>query len=390
MNSIIQMEELAKQIHRQIGQKQYLKALASLSSLEVVGGNRQQILWQKALLECKVGRLHIARRYLEDVEGPQAEWLREEIDSNWSTYAFLVGEYNAAVAEIRKGHSENALYILNDALHRVGDLPISIEMYRMNTLLLASHRPDLLDRFILDLPIYAMDDRVIKRVLTARTAPSLIEQREMPVKQRKSFGRVVALYVAMISALGLSGYMLLSDKETKGNVHDQQVDVSTEVISEPKNTDLAAEQLKPQELADDEKPLFISAEVAEEYYIDGFKDYRNGNYSRASKSFEQAIRSLESEYFSDDAAYFLTASYMKEEAYEQALQSVEQFQREDSKHYMESPYREAIRLQESAALVKLDRREEAIGILEELSNKAEVDWVNHEAATMLKLLATDE
>ncbi|PIC63482.1 hypothetical protein CSV79_11425 [Sporosarcina sp. P13] len=390
MNSTIQIEELVKQTQRHIRQKQYLKALATLDSLEAVSGNRQQILWQKALLETKVGRLHIARHYLEEIQGDlraQAELLEKEIERNWSSYTFLIGEYNAAYAEIRKGDSENALYILNDALHRVADLPISLEVYRMNTLLLAHHRPDLLARFILDLPIHAMEDRVIKRVHSAKTSPSLIEEQELSVKQRKPNMRIVAMCAAIISTLGLSGYLLLSDKEAVDSSPDPPAEVASVVIAEPEDTKLATvEQARPQELADDEKTLFVSSEVAEGHYEDGLKDYRNGNYSRAIKSFEQAVRSLESEYFSDDAAYFLTASYMKEDAYEQALRTVEQFQTEESDDYMESPYREAIRLQESSALLKLNRRVEAIAILEELSKKTEIDWVNHEAASKLKLL----
>lgn len=414
MSSYTDIESIVQEIQQQIRQKQYAKALASVESLEKISDNRDLIYWYKALLYTKIGRLHIAIQYLDCIEGefqPTAEILIEEIERNWTAYAILVGEYNAAVTEIRNGHSESALYMLNDALHRAGKIPVPIEVYRMKMLLLARHRPDLLARSVLDLPVHALSDSIVKcalaaeneeptelemllppatkpakkRILSVKKSNSASDPSVAPMKKRKINLSVALLYVVIIGSFSLSIYLLFGSEDSTNPTTNPPIDSPNEVVGEVFGPEVP-EDLEPPSLADDEKPMLIPVALAEDYYTTGFSAYSSGDYKEAITYFEQAVRSLESEYFSDDAAYYLVVSYMRESAYEKALKAVQQFLKEESEHYLESPYRSAIRLQESNALLKLNRREESIAVLEELSNKPEVDWVNHEAASKLKVI----
>lgn len=424
------IEELAKQVQRQIRQKQYAQAVATLDKLEAAGANRNEVLWQKAVLESKIGHLHTALAYLQQLpsdEQPKIGRLEQIITKNWATYEFLIEEYNRAVKEIQQGRAEDALYILNDALHRVGDAVIPLEVYRMKTLLLARFRPDLLVRFHVELPLYALQDDVIKKVLneakaqqkTSAAAESAAEmetiEEETEPRQKTGFFKAAIAIVAVL-AIGLPAYLIVNDKapsELEG-VQEQPPAAGNEPQAQlpsdggEGNTETPSDGLAPEEqgagedpaaendseettgLADDEKPMFLTVEQAEEYYVSGFAAYQKEKYNTAIDDLEKAIRSRDSEFFSDDAAYYLTDSYLKEGQYEKAVELAERFRNETSEHFTESPYRQAIRLQESSALIKVGRRDEGMAILEELAAAEEDSWVKHDAVARLKWFAENE
>ncbi|MFS0576643.1 hypothetical protein AB1K83_13475 [Sporosarcina sp. 179-K 3D1 HS] len=411
MNST-RVHNLASLIQQKIRQKKYTQALASLKALESAGGDRQLILWHQAVLESKIGNLHIALRYLDEIKDaellPRTERLKRAIEVKWTAYEALIAEYNSAVLKIQQGNAEQALTILDDAMERAGDLAIPLDVYRAKTLLLARFREEALARFALELPVHALDEETIAGVLLA--VQSSLETTAVPVvKKRRMNKHMVALYAAALTAISLSAFLLFDSKTSPEQANEEiskmessaasPVIVESEAEMENSRTtpEQAAEsvpereekpEMVPGSVAD--QPLFIPPHIAKNYYLSGYEKYRQGRFPEAVAYLEMAVRSEEPAYFTDDADYFLAVSRLEEEAYDQVLQVAERFAEPASIHHEESPYREAIRLQQGKALYALGQQSEAIVVLRELADHPSAGWVGQEAQMMLRLVMASE
>src|SRR5699024_9949164 len=90
------------------------------------------------------------------------------------------------------------------------------------------------------------------------------------------------------------------------------------------------------------EPEFVSNEEARMYYNEGYKQYLNEDFPAAVAYLEYAVRTEESDYFTDDASYFLASSYLREQKFEEVVNTAKAFYKEESEHYKESPYREGM------------------------------------------------
>ncbi|ARD48886.1 tol-pal system YbgF family protein [Sporosarcina sp. P33] len=385
MSSFTNIPMLVQQMQKEIRQKRYSHALDTIRELEKMGVSQKQILWHKAVLESKVGNLHAALAYLKELDSkePHVAKLEEMILGNWDTYTQVVAEYNRAVSEIQLGYAENALHILDYAIHLAGKLPIPIELYRMKTILLARYHAGTLARFTAGLPMYALDDSTIKRVVAAEPPrPDIARPVPKPKRKRKLKKNAVAGLIAIAGVLLVSIVMLLA------NMIGQQQTANEPPAAAPAEKPIAAADKpakKPKAKPEEEEELpYVTEEAAKTYYNEGYKQFLNENFPAAIIYLKYAVQTEESDYFTDDASYFLASSYLRERDYQKVVDIARAFLKEDNPNYKESPYREGIRLQESRALMQLDEHDDAIAILQELVNKPNKDWVTYEAKAMLK------
>ena len=400
MSSFTNIPMLIQQMQQEIRQKRYTMALDTIRELEKLSVNRKQILWHKALLESKVGNLHVALAYLKelDSEEPHVAKLEETILGNWDTYTKVIAEYNYAVSEIQLGYTENLLHIVDNAMELAGKMPIPIELYRLKTILLARYEEGTLSRYTAGLPLYVLDDPTIKRVVAAEPPrPDIARPVPKPKPKRKLKKGPATLFAAIATVLLVFVVWLIANLMAQP---EEAVESPTKVpVEKPAITEIEPEKEEPVEEPvvepvtepEEEAELdFVSNEAAKTYYNEGYKQYLNEDFPAAVAYLEYAVRTEESDYFTDDASYFLASSYLREQKYKEVVQIAKAFSEEDNMHYKESPYREGIRLQESRALWQLDKNAEATVILDELINKPNVDWVTYEAKAMKKLMEEDE
>ena len=396
MSSFTNIPMLIQQMQDEIRQKRYLTALDTLGELEKMGVNQRQVLWHKAVLESKIGHQHIALAYLKELnsEEPHVVELQELIQDNWETYTQVIAEYNHAVSEIQLGFSENALHILDNAIDMAGKLPLPIEVYQMKTLLMARHESSTLARYATSLPLYALDDPTIKRAVAAEpTRPDIPRPVPKPVRKRKlkkgaatafaGLATVVLVFIIWFVA------NLMADPETATEPQNT-VPIEKPAITEvePEKEPVKEEPVEePAEEPEEEaEPQLVSDEEAKVYFNNGYKQFEEENFPAAVVYLEHALRTEDTNYFTDDASYFLASSYLREQKYEEVIEMAKAFQREEDVNYKESPYREGIRLQQSRALWQLGQIEKATSVLDELINKPNEDWVTYEAKATLKLI----
>ncbi|PIC74237.1 tol-pal system YbgF family protein [Sporosarcina sp. P17b] len=396
MSSFTNIPMLIQQMQQEIRQKRYTMALDTIRELEKLSVNRKQILWHKALLESKVGNLHVALAYLKelDSEEPHVAKLEEVILSNWDTYTKVIAEYNYAVSEIELGYTENVLHIVDNAMEMAGKMPIPIELYRMKTILVARYEAGTLSRYTVGLPLHVLDDPTIKRVVAAEPPrPDIARPVPKPKPKRKLKKGAAALFAGIATVLLVFVIWLIANLLAQP---DTASGLPTTVpVEKPAITETEAVKEEPVEVPDTEpeeevEPEFVSNEEARMYYNEGYKQYLNEDFPAAVAYLEYAVRTEESDYFTDDASYFLASSYLREQKYEEVVNTAKAFYKEESEHYKESPYREGMRLQESRALWKLNKNAESTAILDELISKPNVDWVTYEAKAMKKLIEEGE
>ena len=383
---------LIEQMQQEIRQKRYTMALGTIRQLESFGVNHKQILWHKALLESKVGNLHAALAYLKelDSEEPHVAKLTETILGNWETYTQVIAEYNDAVSEIQLGFPENAIHKVDTAFQLAGKLPVPIELYRIKTILLARYENGALSRYTAGLPLYVLDDATIKRVVAAEPPrPDIARPVPKPKPKRKLKKGAATALASVVTVLLVFVIWLIANLMAPETANEPPIVVPEEkpAIIEPEPE--AEEPIEePAEQPEPEKaePVFVTNEEAKTYYNEGYRQYLNEDFPAAVAYLEYAVRTEETDYFTDDASYFLASSYLREQQYEEVVEIAKDFRKQESVHYKESPYAEGIRLQESRALWQLGEDDKAMSILDELINKPNEDWVTYEAQAMKKLV----
>ncbi|PID23610.1 tol-pal system YbgF family protein [Sporosarcina sp. P7] len=396
MSSFTNVPMLVQQMQQEIRQKRYTLALDTIRELEKLNVSRKQILWHKALLESKVGNLHVALAYLKELDSDElhAVKLQQTITDNWDTYTQIIAKYNDAVSEIQLGFGEKALHIIDHAMQLAGKLPIPIELYRMKTILLARYESGTLSRYTAGLPLYALDDSTIKRVVAAEPPrPDIPRPVPKPKRKRKLKKEAVVFLASVATVLLVSVVWLLANLLAQPETATESptpAPAKKPVISEtvPKK-DKPVEKVvtKPKKEATLE---FVSNEAAKTYYNEGYRQFLKEDFPAAVVYLEYAVRTEESDYFTDDASYFLASSYLREQKYEDVVEIAKAFRQEKDVNYQESPYREGIRLQESRALWQLGKETQAVSILDELIHKSNEDWVTYEARAMKKLVVDGE
>ena len=394
MSSFTNVPMLIQQMQQEIRQKRYTLALDTIRELEKLNVSRKQILWHKALLESKVGNLHVALAYLKELDSDDlhAIKLQQTIVDNWDTYTQIIAEYNDAISEIQLGFGENALQIIDHAMELAGKLPIPIELYRMKTVLLARYESGTLSRYTAGLPMYVLDDPTIKRVVAAEPPrPDIARPVPKPKVKRKLKKEAAVLLASIATVLLVFVVWLLANLMAPPEVATESkatAPVKKPAITEPKKDEPVQEVVvKPEEPTELE---FVSNEAANMYYNEGYRQFVKEDFPAAIVYFEYAMRTEDTDYFTDDASYFLASSYLREKKYEDVVEIAKAFRKEKDENYKESPYRDGIRLQESRALWKLGEDTQAVSILDELINKPDEDWVTYEARAMKKLVVDGE
>lgn len=404
MSSFTNIPMLIQQMQEEIRDKRYLTALKTLGELEKKGINQRQVLWHKAVLESKIGHQHKALAYLKELNSEEAHVaeLQEAIQNDWDTYTQVIAGYNEAVSEIQLGFSENALHIVDNTIKLAGTLPLPIELYQLKTLLMARYESDDLASHAASLPIYALDDPTIKRAIAAEpTRPDIPRPVPKPVRKRKLKKGVVTAFAALATVLLVFIIWfvanMLAQPETATEPQNNapvekpaitEVEPEAEPEKEPVIEEPAEEPVEEPE--EETEPKLVSDEEAKVYFNNGYKQFEEENFPAAVVYLEHALRTNETNYFTDDASYFLASSYLREQKYDEVVEMAKQFQREEDVHYKESPYREGIRLQQSRALWQLGEIEKATSVLEELINKPNEDWVTYEAKATLKLMNDEQ
>ncbi|PIC99949.1 tol-pal system YbgF family protein [Sporosarcina sp. P29] len=392
MSSFTNVPMLIQQMQQEIRQKRYTLALDTIRELEKLNVSRKQILWHKALLESKVGNLHVALAYLKELDSDDlhAIKLQQTIVDNWDTYTQIIAEYNDAISEIQLGFGENALQIIDHAMELAGKLPIPIELYRMKTVLLARYESGTLSRYTAGLPMYVLDDPTIKRVVAAEPPrPDIARPVPKPKVKRKLKKEAAVLLASIATVLLVFFIWLIANLMSQPEVATESkaiAPVKKPAITEtePKKDEPVQEVVvKPEEQDELE---FVSNEAANMYYNEGYRQFVKEDFPAAVVYFEYAMRTEDTDYFTDDASYFLASSYLREKKYEEVVEIAKAFRKEKDENYKESPYRDGIRLQESRALWKLGEDTQAVSILDELINKPDEDWVTYEARAMKKLV----
>ncbi|PIC86139.1 hypothetical protein CSV72_10010 [Sporosarcina sp. P20a] len=396
MSSFTNVPMLIQQMQQEIRQKRYTLALDTIRELEKLNVSRKQILWHKALLESKVGNLHVALAYLKELDSDElhAIKLQQTIVDNWDTYTQIIAEYNDAISEIQLGFGENALQIIDHAMELAEKLPIPIELYRIKTVLLARYESGTLSRYTAGLPMYVLDDPTIKRVVAAEPPrPDIARPVPKPKVKRKLKKEAAVLLASIATVLLVFFIWLIANLMSQPEVATESkatAPVKNPAITEtePKKDEPVQEVVvKPEEPAVLE---FVSTEAANMYYNEGYRQFVKEDFPAAVVYFEYAMRTEDTDYFTDDASYFLASSYLREKKYEDVVEIAKAFRKEKDENYKESPYRDGIHLQESRALWKLGEDTQAVSILDELINKPDEDWVTYEARAMKKLVVDGE
>ncbi|PIC68062.1 hypothetical protein CSV71_02725 [Sporosarcina sp. P21c] len=398
MSSFTNVPMLIQQMQQEIRQKRYTMALDTIRELEKLNVSRKQILWHKALLESKVGNLHVALAYLKELDSDESHAikLKQTITDNWDTYTQVIDEYNHAVSEIQLGFGENALHIIDHAIQLAGKLPVPIELYRMKTVLLARYESGTLSRYTAGLPLYVLDDPTIKRAVAAEPPrPDIARPVPKPRRKRKLKKEAVVLFASIATVLLVFFVWLLANLLTQPETATESP--TTAPVKKPAITETVSKKEEPVEKRvevvepkEETELAFVSNEAANMYYNEGYRQFVKEDFPAAVAYLEYAVRTEESDYFTDDASYFLASSYLREQKYEDVVEVAKAFRKEQDVNYMESPYREGIRLQESRALWQLGEEAQAVSILDELINKPDEDWVTYEARAMKKFVVEGE
>lgn len=416
--------DAAAAIHLEIQQKKYNRALLLLEAINGKIENNDWVNWQSALMAARVGNLPLARSYANELPedfSPAVKKLQAAIENQMKPFETFITRYNEAVSLIKAGQPEAALQMLNEAMEEAGKMPLLPEVYKTKLLLMWKLNHPRLAKFAFDLPVYAMDQKAVQDIskLMETAEPHAQQPDIQPRKKtRKPLLFLTATAVVLLASAALltwqNGDLLQSavpensagEQISAGNttahagapIEDEDVEDGNENITpEPDNAAASEEKSEAgaqssveetetgaDTLQASETP--IPEAVAKAYYKAGFDSYKAGNFSSAAAYLDMVLAADEISYFTDDAAYYLAISYLKENEFDKAIDLAAEFSRSESVHFMESPYKDAILLQKGTALYHAGQEKEAIELLTNLASDPSLGWVKGEADKTLKLV----
>lgn len=372
-------------LQRAIDQRKYTSALVLLKELSVKGLDRQIYLWQSAVLEAKLGNLPKALHYAKELDTEQASLLCNAIEAKIPEFEELIEGYNKSVAYLHKHDYSQALNTVDTVFLDAVEIPLPIALYQAKLLLLALNSDERLIDFIQMLPEYALEDYLVRDILSV-----VKNDDETPIGSDNNRKIPTLLpYIMALAAITFSVYLYL-DRPVMGNAAPEVTELPSLEEKVPVVEILIEEEVVPEEVVELDEVmdtfLFIPESIAKKYYTIGYEAYRGEDFNKAIDYLRMAIQSEEPSYFTDDAHYFLLLSYLKIEQYQNALATAEQFILKENMHYMESPYRDGVQLQEAIAIYQLGDSEGAAIRLLDLSQTTTIDWIRNETENMLKLV----
>ena len=431
------VNDTAAAIALEIRQKKYNRALLLLESINEKTAYDDQVIWQTALMAAKTGNLPLARSYAKELPeefSPAVKQLRKAIENQMESFEIFISRYNEAVSMIKAGQLEAALQQLDQAMEDAEKLPLLPAVYQTKLLLMWKLNHPGLPKFALDLPVYAMDQKAVQaifKLMEITDSPAQLPEMQPRKKPMKLWFLTAAAVVFLASATLLAwqnggflqsnlpkdhtGEQIPEVKPATANAPSEQEDAEDQNESSSSESEEAAtiDQVsafgteahskageneigtKPDEAASETDTLPtgqtpIPESVAKAYYKAGLDSYKAGDFPRAAAYLEMVLAAEEISYFTDDAAYYLTVSYLKESDYEKTIDLAAEFSRSESVHFTESPYKDAILLQKGNALYHAGKENEAIDLLTDLATDPSLGWVKGEADKTLKLVVEHE
>lgn len=388
--------------------------------LEILASNEENshIMWTLGLVEAQLGNLPKAINYLKKVDKeqfPDVDSIIDELTQKLPKYNTLTREYSYAVSLLNQHKMQDALNILEDIMVWRDRIPLPIHFYYTYLSIMSKINIDLciakaseLPAFILNttdiqsIP-YLFDDQQQLLLPEPEPVEDIEKYEEMFPPKKPVFGKFKK--VILVGIVLVCAYLLFN----KYHIQRELVDATENVTTIQEENDSLQEQLEEAQKIQEElqkqidgtatpAPVeenstevedvqYISTSEAEAEYSTARASYRSGNYEEAIPAYRQAMLGQTEDFYTDDANYYLILSLMEIGQYEEAITECNNFLAKSSTVYKQSIYRNPTSYMMAECYVKLNEKDKAIEVLEDMQDAPE-DWAVRSARELLYELQT--
>ncbi|WP_066072610.1 hypothetical protein [Neobacillus soli] len=365
--------------------------------------------WALGLLQVLLGFPYKALQLWKNIDDANLLSYKQMVEEKLPQYDELYENYNQALKLIQAEEIHQAKTIFHELLSFQKEVPLPVDFYYGNLLAqLLTGEVERASQEINSSPLYVINSSVIRDLektinLHQSNQPAFLEKavvQDLPNKVwSKGFfigsGMTASL---LIGALGM--WIFGGAKEVYRAEPVIQQNAGDSGIDTEKSKDLKKEFSVPQEVKtnvkakqrelddmihnDDIDKSNLSVKTGLNIYRNGLTAFRNKDYRKAAVLMEKSLTLQSSEYFSDDAFFFLIKSKERLNEKENLLPLYDRFLSQPSKHFVHSPYMDDLLLDKAKLWIEIGNAKDALPLLEEILTKYKQEWTAVEAAKIFK------
>lgn len=416
MNKMVETYNTAVEL---ILENELEKAASLLDDIIRVNRDDSFVHWTRGLIDVLCGFPQQAIyhwSHVKEHEIPQVVSRIKEVEETVPQYNKIYETYNEAIVYIANENYEEAQMIMRKLIEQGKSIPLPKECYQAYVLLLLiDEKVDEASEQIEILPDYMKNFSNFNRM---QKIVQVIQQNEKTVKrgQLRKYLYSSGIVASVFAGAVLMRLIMLDDTQPTMVVSDPNIQLS-EVIAELEEeheekinslqsqlndltidfTDVENElhQIKDERQAFAETLALSNIDVetienqaARNAYQNGMEAFRQGNYEQSTHWLSNSIDLSVDHYYSDDAMYFLIQAFERSGVSTVELEeTIDRFIRLTETSFAQSPYVDDILLQKANLLIKAEKIDLAIEILEKLTSEYGAEWTGQRAQTILRELA---
>ncbi|WP_078543756.1 tetratricopeptide repeat protein [Litchfieldia alkalitelluris] len=414
-------------------QEKYEEAKSLLEKVQKDIPNHPQIKWSLGLIHVLTGYPHQAlmvwKGLTEEVVLGYSK-SKAQVEQVLSLYEHLYGLYNQAISYGKSGKIEQAKEIYKQLLSYQKEIALPVEFYQgyiLTSSLLGEGETIFqdFDSFPKYITSNSTVDELVRKLLKAHsieepTPQKVVEQSKQPTPKNRNTKKVF-YGLGLVAAMLITGITVQSLNETHSNValpvqpvvsnvdtsetnqykeRMSELEDEVKVLLEKQEALQAELGDKSQQLENHEKTQqilelanvdfkVITNQAALEAYKEGLHFYQNGQYDLAVTSLEQSQMVDSTQYYADDALFYLIQSKKKIDESNNLSELYDEFLENKENPFSLSPYYDDILLLKAEWLVN-NNVGEGTQLLKQIQTEYPQEWTANRAKQILKGIEEDE
>ncbi|ALC89236.1 hypothetical protein AM500_05145 [Bacillus sp. FJAT-18017] len=366
-------------------------------------------LWPLGLIKAATGRPFEALSHWETVSPssvPQVTVKRETLIQTLPEYKKIFELYNAAIEKARIDGAAPRHEVFSELLSKGDKIPLPAELYKacFLSLLLEGKNGKFKSEYE-KAPDYIRENPDIKTISLRAEQAGHEEWKKRSESKAIRYKRLAgASFAAVFLALALTGGIasgIFSKQEksepvssaevAKTKIQDDRVKALEEELEQLMSVNSNLEEdLKQKETALKETEATqalleaaginigqLSSEAAERMYREGLALYQDGEFIEASELLKKSLSFSSTNYFSDDAHFYLITSGLKSgNGMEDELTS---FLAESKEAYRQSPYLDDVMLLMAESYLNSGDKAAAESLLKKIQSDFSLEWTANKA-----------
>lgn len=386
-----------------------------------------QTSWALGLVETQLGDpitglSRWERLNLEDF--PQLESRREIIISNRNVYEDIRTAFNRALMLSREKNFEDANLVLSQLLDRNLPVPLPLELYKLTVIVKAANgKLEEAVELIEAGPKYIQSSpsilKIINQLQKASLTTSEVAAGVPPEPKRKLRTGPLAAGAVALAAAGLfffyqdnSEPAVERNSEVAGEANNEErltIEHKNEISGlQSKIASLESEKLLLAEQLDAESEKVREQEKTEEIYRkadinletieitkarqafnQGYSEYTSGHLEKAIEKFELSLSLNGSQYYSDDALYYLAKAKYELNTLNPEDPLFGQFSGGTSEHFKGSPYKDDLLLIRANSYKEAGDNQKALEVVSVIKTEFPNEWTSQAAKSLEKVIGQE-